>query len=217
MILLFALIILLLFMIQLLLGFLAWSVKNKRANKFAYPIGEQIEPADLVEKYFYEEKYKFELKATAEIETPAFAEKNLLLVNRNSLNKKDLFNNFYLIYQAELVSERYDTFRIYNNIQAVAFLVQFLCLLAGIAINGVVGQAVLILGTFIFICSLIFAIWAAKLQSTALRDARKIALAVLKLDDVEKARLNALIEDIKYEILEYPWEVSWRLWVFFTP
>lgn len=212
-----ALINFLLILIQLLLGLLAWKVRKKRVSKFSFPVSSQLEPAELVEKYFYDDKYSFELEATDEIDEPAYATDDKLLINRYVLNKKDLYSNFYLIYQAELASDEYNFYRKYPNIVSGVFFLMFLGSMGAVLLGDVAGLVVMIF--MIFLNSLIFGlvVWAARKQDTLLNKSQEIAYAVMDPDAVEKARIKALVEDIKYEIVEYPWEVVWRLWVFFTP
>ncbi|RMD76970.1 hypothetical protein D6810_02395 [Candidatus Dojkabacteria bacterium] len=205
------------YLIQLLLGLIAIRTRKIRSRKFSFPTGSQIEPNHLIEKYFYDESYEFEIKATDEIDEPAEATEDFLWVNKKVLNKSDLYSNFYLIYQAELTSSKYKFLRMYNSIQATIFFLKLIFIIVGIMSGGFVGLIILFLTLFTNLVILALWIVAYNQQTDAINKSKEVALAVMKLDDVEVARLNALTNDLRYELLEYPWEIFWRLWVFFTP
>ncbi len=205
------------FLIQFLLGLLAWTIRNYRSKKYAFPTSEQLEPAKLVEQYFYDPEYTFEIRAADDIDEPAEADENYLWVHRKKLNHTDLYTNFYLIYQAELTSDKHKFLRIYNSLLGTLFFFHFVIAVVAIIIRGDIGIVVLTLSILFNSVYAILWLIAYMNQSKALDKSYLIADAVMKFDDVEKARAKALVNDLRYELLEYPWEIFWRLWVFFTP
>jgi hypothetical protein len=214
---LFALVNLVFYLIQLLLGALAWSVRNQRQKKYAFATSEQIEPAILVEKYFYDTEYSFEIAATDDIDEPAEADENYLWVNRKLLNRTDLYSNFYLIYQAELTSDRHKLLRYYNSVVGSIFFFHLFFIILGIFIKGELGLIILVISLLANIIYAVLWVLGNNNQMIAIEKSLKIASSVMQFDEVEKARVRALASDIRYELLEYPWEIYWRIWVFFTP
>lgn len=203
--------------IQFAIGAYAWSLRRSLPKKFSHPIGAQIESSQLVEMYYNDERYKFNFEAVDLDNEPAFAESRLLLVNKKQLYKRDIFTNFYIIFQAELTKDSYWWLRSFNGFQSWVFFLQILIFTLSLAFfNEVYGIYLLYFAIFLQLESFIAAFIGMVNLGYVLEDAVSVAIPTLELDNVEEARVNALKSDLKYMMMEYPWEILWRFTQFFS-
>lgn len=211
------LIFLIILFIQFAIGAYAWSLRKSLPKKYSHPISAQIESSQLVEMYYNDERYKFNFEAVDLDDEPAFAESRLLLVNKKQLYKKDLFTNFYIIFQAELTKDNYWWIRKFNSFQSFIFFTEIFVFVLSLAFfNEFFGIYLLYFAIFLQLESFVAAFFGIINIGYILEDSVGIALPTLELDNVEEARVNALKSDLKYIMMEYPWEILWRFTQFFS-
>ncbi|MEO6728911.1 MAG: hypothetical protein ABIM99_03235 [Candidatus Dojkabacteria bacterium] len=201
--------------IQLVLALFAWGSRRQIEQKFSHPTGEGREPAQIIEEYYRNDSTKFRIQATDEIYEPAFAEEDFLLINKDKIYKKDLYTNFYVIFQAEMTKKDYRYLRIVGNIQSFIFLIEIIVFLISIATTTNLKEVLIYVSIGLQILSFILTLLGFIQIDTVLEDASILAKMYLRLDDVEEARVMALKGDLRYIVFEYPFEVIWRLVQFF--
>jgi len=201
--------------IQLVLALFAWGSRRQIEGKYNFPTGEGVEPAQIIEEYYRDEGTKFRIQATDEIFEPAFAEDEFLLINKNTIYKKDLYTNFYVIFQAELTKKDYKFLRFVGNIQSFVFILEIVIFFIAIGTTTSFKEILIYLAMGLQIFSFILTLLGFIQIDTVLEDASILSKVYLKLDDVEEARVLALKGDLRYIVFEYPFEVIWRLVQFF--
>lgn len=201
--------------IQLLLALFAWGSRREVESKFSFPTGSGIEPAQIIEEYYRSEETKFRIQATDEIYEPAFAEDDLLLINKEKIYKKDLYTNFYVIFQAELTKSDYKFLRFVGNIQSFIFLLEIIVFLIAIGTTTSLKEILFYIAIGLQVISFILTLLGFIQIDDVLEDASMLSKNYLQLDEVEEARVMALKGDLKYTVFEYPFEVMWRLIQFF--
>ncbi|MFS8130371.1 MAG: hypothetical protein ACMG57_00165 [Candidatus Dojkabacteria bacterium] len=197
--------------IQLVLALFAWGSKRQIESKYSHPTGEGVEPAQIIEEYYKDEVTKFRIQASDEIYEPAFAEADFLIINKNKIYKKDLYTNFYVIFQAELTKKEYRFLRFAGNLQSFVFLLEIIIFLIAIATTSNVKEVLLYLSIGLEVLCFIFTLISFIQIDTLLEDALILAKMYLKLDTIEEIRVMALKGDLRYIVFEYPFEVVWRL------
>lgn len=206
-----------LLLLQITLGVFAWRLKKELEAKYAFPLSDQVEPATVIEKYYEDPETKFQILASEAIPDAAFAEHNLLLVNKNKLYKADLYTNFYIIFQAEMTKGKYSLLRVFSRMLSFTFILSILAIIAGIVAGQANGQILVYIAIGLQLFSIVICLFSLAQVSRLLEDVMIIASGLLHLDDVEIARAHGLKDDLKYSIFEYPFEIVWRIFQFFKP
>jgi hypothetical protein len=201
-------------LLQFSLATYAWLVRKQLPERFSHILGELTEPANVLENYMKIYR-KLSLRVNAQINEPVLAEREFLLVNRESMYNPDLFTNFYTIFQLELTKSA-NTFarsRIFI-FQNLLFFTQIVVFIFSIIYQSEVLMAVAIgAALFSFLLAILgFIIYGQILDSTF-----EISLDLLNLDDVEQARAEALKNDLRYRVFEYPFDIIWKIVQFFKP
>jgi hypothetical protein len=201
-------------LLQFSLATYAWLIRKQLPERFSHILGELIEPAVVLENYMKIYR-KLNLRVNAQISEPVLAEREFLLVNRESMYNPDLFTNFYTIFQLELTKSA-NTFartRIFI-FQNLLFFIQVIVFILATIYSSEVIMAISI-GTALFSFSLAFLgfILYGKILDTTF----EIALDLLNLDDVEQARAEGLKNDLRYKVFEYPFDIIWKIIQFFKP
>jgi hypothetical protein len=204
-----------LFLLQLTLGVFAWRLRKDLEKKYAFPLSEQTEPVTIVEKYYQDQETTFQILASEQLMEPAFAEKNLLLINKSMLYKKDLYTNFYIIFQAELTKNKYQVIRLISKILSFIFVLSTVILVLFILLDRSEAEPLVYIAIALQAITLYLSVYSLYKISKVLNNTMIIAKGLLSLDDVEEARASGLKNDLKYSIFEYPLEIVWRIIQFF--
>jgi hypothetical protein len=204
------------FFAQVVLGIASWNMRKKLPRKYSHTLGEMVDPSRTLEIYRKEYK-KLDLKATNQIKDPAFAEENLLLINKKNLYEKDLFSNFYVIFQLELTQPKRSFLRNIFMLQNIIFIAQNLVFIIGIATENQFSDIFLYISISIIVLLFLLTFYSSVSMDFLLLEALEKVAAILNLDNVEYARAEALSKDLKYQVFEYPFEILYRFWQFFKP
>lgn len=199
---------------QIVMGVFASKIKRGLKNKYSYYLGEQIEFNKILEKY-QAQFPELRVIATDEINDVCVAENNLIIVNKKSIYAKDLYSNLYLLFQLRLTNPSQKEIRNIYNYQSIVFFSQFVCLVLFFALNSV-GMVLLLACYILLLLNVFLVIYGVVGYNKILKDVMKDAIPLLKLDRVEEARAETLINEIRYEVLTYPLEIPWRLTRFWS-
>ncbi|MEP7103236.1 MAG: hypothetical protein ABI721_00820 [Candidatus Dojkabacteria bacterium] len=205
------LIFIILLSLQIVLALFAWGLRRELEKKYSFATGEGKEPAEVIEEYYKDGNTKFRIIASDEIVEPAFAESDLLIINKNKIYKKDLYTNFYIIFQAELTKSDYKILRILGNFQSFVFILEIAVFVLANTITTNFKEIILYVAIAIQIFSFILTLIGFIQIDGLLDDTMTISKSLLKLDDVEEARALGLKSDLRYSVFEYPFEVVWRI------
>lgn len=204
-----AFIFLLFFLVQIFLAISGWATRAKLEKKYSYFLGSQHEVSKLIE-YYTNEFPELRIIVSSDINEIAYSDENLLIMNKKYIYSKDLFSNFYTLAQLELTKHKNKPLRDYYIKQNVLFYLQLIIFIVGICIQSV-AEYILILAIALQLVTILMTFFLMNDYKNFLYKVAAKAKTTLKLDPVEMARTEALVEDIKYEVFEYPFEILWRL------
>lgn len=191
------------------MGIFASKIKRGLKQKYSYYLGEQIEFNKILEKYQAQLPH-LRVIATDQISDVCVAENNLIIVNKKSIYSKDLYSNIYLLFQLELTNPALKEIRNIYNYQSVVFFSQFVCVVLFFALNSI-ALVILVTGYILFLLNIFLLVYGMVGYNRILDKVMIDAKPLLKLDKVEEARAETLINEIRYEVLTYPLEIPWRL------
>jgi hypothetical protein len=194
---------------QFLMGVFAYRFRSNLKNKYSYYLGEQVEFNKILES-FQAKTPQLKVVVADELNDVCIAEDNLIIISKKSIYSKDLYSNLFLLFQLELTNVKYSQLRTIYTLQSLIFFSQILCIFLFFALEGITG-VVLLAGFVIFVLNLIIMFWGINQYISILKVVKKEAKDILKMDSVEEARADALINELRYEILTYPLEIPWRL------
>lgn len=205
-----------LIMLQVIPSLYSLLFKTGLDKKYNFPIGEMAEAAEVLENYV--KIYNpVNLRVNADIPTPAIAEKEFVLINKNKMYQFDLFTNFYMLFQLELSKAKYSFQRQYHVVQNLLFLFQLVSVGLFFIIENEVAiyflWAAIIFQAFILL-SIVFIFQGYK---KIFRKTLDVSLDLLNLDDVEYARAKALAKDLQYQAYNYPIVLFRNVFLFFIP
>lgn len=194
---------------QIFMGIFATKVKRGLKKKYSYYVGEQVEFNRILE-YYQSKNDNLKILASNEIDNVCIAEEDLIIINKKSIYAKDLYSNLYLIFQLQLTKPRYKDLRNIYNYQSIVFFFQMLSLVL-FFVFSTISEIILLVGFILFLLNVFILLYGIYNYGIVLKAVFSEAVNYLKLDKVEQARAESLINEIKYEILTYPLEIPWRL------
>jgi len=196
------------------MGIFASSVKRGLKKKYSYYLGEQIEFNKILQTY-QEEHPNLSILASDEINDVCIAENNLIIISKKSIYAKDLYSNFLLLFHLKLTNPSLKEVRNIYNYQSIVFLAQLFSLALFFILNVIAG-IVLALAYILLALNIFLVVYGVLAYSKLLKEVLIDAKPILKLDKVEEARAETLMNEIKYEVLTYPLEIPWRLTRFWS-
>jgi len=201
---------------QFILGLRSWGLRNKLQYKYAFILGSQIEVSEVIERYFKKNK-KLVIKASDQLDDVAYSEHRNFYINKHKLYSKDLYSNIYTLFYLEIANCEDILLREIPVYQNILFVSQFLFFVIAIVLPAAYSVAILIIGIIMELVTLFVTILALLKHHEILDSVLANAKRYLKLDAVEEARAEALVNDLKYRIFEYPFELTWRIYQFIKP
>jgi hypothetical protein len=193
----------LLLIIQILLGVYSLIIRADIIKKFNHPLGSMVTPAEALEKYS-KIIQKISVRVNAEIELPAYAGNEIILVNKSKVYQTDLFSNFFTLFQVELSKKKQSIIRDFGLIINFIFIVQLVSIIFSFIFinNQLVFIPIISIGSSIilFFLSIVFFFSL----ETVLKKALFVSKDLLDLDPVEYARAEALSGLLRFEAFEYP-------------
>ncbi|MDQ7021418.1 MAG: hypothetical protein Q9M91_06360 [Candidatus Dojkabacteria bacterium] len=116
-----------LILIQLVSGLFALIVRKGLIKTYSFPLSSQIEAATILENYSRVHG-KVNLRVHEEIELPAYAMEEFIVINRNKIYLFDLFTNYYLLFQLELTKKKHNKLRDLSTLQNFLFFIELVFL-----------------------------------------------------------------------------------------
>lgn len=203
-----------LFLAQLVMGIFAFKIKKSLKNKYSYYLGEQIEFNKILETYSSNSP-NLKIIASEEINDACIADDNLIIINKKSIYAKDLYSNLYLLFQLKLTNPSLKEIRNIYSYQIIVFFAQFVSIILFFLLESI-ASTILIISYVLLLLSIFLSIYGIAGYNKVLNSIMIEAKTLLKLDRVEEARAETLINEIRYEVLTYPIEIPWRLTRFFN-
>lgn len=194
---------------QFVMGLFASYIRRGLKDKHSYYLGEQVEFNKILESA-KEKSKELSIIASDQIDDVCIAENNLIIVNKKSIYSKDMYSNLYLLFQLKLTSPKLKEIRLLYNYQSIVFFSQIIILVLFFLLPQI-NQTILLIGFVLFFLSIFLISYGIVVYGSILKEVLKEAKSILKLDNVEQARAEALSSEIKYEILTYPLELPTRL------
>lgn len=194
---------------QFVMGLFASYIRRGLKDKHSYYLGEQVEFNKILESA-KEKSKELSIIASDKIDDVCIAENNLIIVNKKSIYSKDMYSNLYLLFQLKLTSPKLKEIRLLYNYQSIVFFSQIIILVLFFLLPQI-NQTILLIGFVLFFLSIFLISYGIVVYGSILKEVLKEAKSILKLDNVEQARAEALSSEIKYEILTYPLELPTRL------
>ncbi len=197
--------------VQIVLGIAGWNLRRNLPHKYSYALGSQIQLTDILEKYM--RKYKhLHLKASSKIQDVVHIHKDILFINKKHIYSKDLYSNVYLLYQLKLFKTHQQFLNRLFIAQNLLFVLEFIILFAGISLTVNSWGEILIMVAIaiqlsLFISSMLGYLKFDDIVEPTLKESKKL----LHLDDVEEARAEALLNEFKYSLWEYPFDIIWKI------
>lgn len=206
----------LLLILQSSLAAIAWSTRSKSCKKFSKPISSLLTPENIVNQN--EKRFSvIKIKIVPHLDDIAYADKKLMLINKKDFSKNTLYNNFKFFYYFYLGFDDSKYLRIYKQYQNILFAVEIILFIIGIILVNLIFNTFLIAALILQIFLILFSLFNYFLLGDFLEETYRKCKKLLKLDNVEEARLESLINDINQEVFEYPFEFIWRIIQFIKP
>lgn len=205
-----------LLLIQFLLGIYSWIIVKNLSHKYSFILGSQKEPAETLEVY-KESNKKLKLKATHNLDQPAYSDSNFLLIDSKKMYAKDLYTNFLVIYQLELTKDENSFIRNLGMYQNILFIFEIVFFVVSISILTELSPFITIIPVVLQAISIFLSVFAYTIQEIMLADVLATSEKILELDNVESARAEALKEDLKTSVFQYPFEIAWKIFQFLKP
>src|SRR5690606_19271243 len=131
-------------------------------------------------------------------------------INKKSIYAKDLYSNLYLLFQLKLTNPSLKEIRNIYSYQIIVFFAQFVSIILFFLLESI-ASTILIISYVLLLLSIFLSIYGIAGYNKILNSIMIEAKTLLKLDRVEEARAETLINEIRYEVLTYPIEIPWRL------
>src|SRR5260221_9597787 len=198
------------FLIQFGLGLASIKTRANLKKKYSFILGEQHEVSKTLEDYLKDHS-TLNLKLVSNIQEVCYSDNNLLILNKKYISAQDLYSNFYVIFHLKLCEPELASIRNINLYQNGVYVLQFVFVLLGFVFGSFAG---LFWGIALFLLFLNFFVTFFGLfsYSQILKKVLREAERRLNLDRVERARVEALADEVKYEVFEYPLEIFWRIY-----
>lgn len=199
---------------QVVMGIFAFRIKKGLKSKYSYYLGEQIEFYKILESYS-EKSPNLRVIASDEINDTCIADSNLIIVNKKSIYAKDLYSNLYLLFQLKLTNPALKEIRNIYSFQTIVFFAQIVSILLFFVFSSI-ASTILMVSYVLLLLTIFISIYGIVGYNKILDNIMIEAKPLLKLDRVEVARAESLINEIRYEVLTYPIEIPWRLTRFWS-
>lgn len=193
---------------QLIVGIYALILKKSLPKKYKYYLSSQIEFHKILES-FKTQNNSLQILVTDQLDDVCIAEENLIIVNKRSVYAKDMYSIIYLLFQLELTNPKYKRILHIYNYQSLLFVLQILLGLAFLILPQF-GSIILIIAGIVLLLNIIVTVYGVSIYRMCLENVYYFCKKELKIDKVERARIENLIGEIKYELLRYPLEIPWR-------
>lgn len=205
-----------LLIVQILFGIASAIHKRKLPQRYAHILTALPDPANTLERYIRIYR-SVNLRVNAQIEEPALAQNDFILLKRDHMYNQDLYTNFFLLAQLELTKKMYRFLRELYMFQNIFFISGIITFVAGLGFDSeysyyFVAVAVALHVLTIFLSTIAFFLYEFMLEEVIL-----IANDLLDLDELEHVRAQQLATDFKYRVFEYPIDIPVRLLYFFKP
>lgn len=213
MILLFVITILLLIM-QIAFALIAWNARENIKKRYAKPISSLLTPEKILnsnEKRFS----KVIVKIHPKLEDVALAQSGILFIRKGDLTKNTLYINYKMFYHFYLAFNENRALRDFKTYQNIAFLFQIFFLILAAVFNQLIFNTFLIATLLFQIFCLLYSFYNLIMLSAYTKEVYRKSKKILELDNVEEARLEALMNDITLETFEYPFQLTLRVVQFF--
>jgi len=212
-----ALLIFLLFgLFQIAVSIYAFIVKNDIEKRFDFPLSSMVEASETLENYVKIYR-KLNLKVDAKVKMPAVALSEFVLINKDLIYRTDLFTNFFTLFQLELTRKEYEFSRSIHVFQNILFFLQLIFFGLYFAVTAEFNEFFIYASVVVQILLTIITLFGFFKLEQILNRSLSIAIDLMDLDDVEYARAEALKDDLKYNVFEYPIDFVLRLLRFFVP
>lgn len=199
----FLLVAILFLILQILIGLYSLIIRSDLVKKFNYPLGSMVTPAEALEKYSKIIEH-VSLRVNAEIELPAYAIDQIVLVNKSKVYQTDLFSNFFTLFQVQLSKRKNLLTRDFGILLNFLFFIEIFLILLSLflfeseplifPIMSITTSLVLIFLSLVYFFSL----------ETILKKTLDVSKDLLDLDKVEFARAEVLANQLRFEAFEYP-------------
>jgi hypothetical protein len=204
-----------LFFAQLLIGIAAYFHNKAIPGKFLYTLTHLNDPASTLESYIKIYR-KIGIKVNAQIDQPALAKEDFILIKRDTVYDKDLYTNFYVLLQLELTKKTYNFLRLIKPYQNILFYLSLIIFIFGLSWQTELKNYLIILAFTLEIIILIITLLAYELFLIALNESFEVSKDLLNLDELEQVRTKKLINALKYQVFEYPIDIPLKLIHFFS-
>ena len=205
------------FLIQLILGWSSADARRKLPKKYSFILGEQEEVSDILERYL--KKYpKIVIRGADFKKDIAFASENHIFVNKKVLHKSDIFSIFSILLQLNLTHKTRAFLREFFKYQNIFFGIEiFLFILGVILSQESYSSWLLYLALFAEFIVFAITIYTFLSYKEFLKFVKEDFKKYIKIDEVEEARVEALADESKYCVFEYPMDIVWKLLQFVKP
>jgi len=201
---------------QLILGLKSWNLKKELRSKYAYTLSSQIDVSKLLEDYLLKHKGVI-LKASDQLDNVSYSESNIIYINKEVISSKDLYSNIYILFTLELAQKKYNFIREVPIYQNILFVLQFVFFFIAFIFPSDYSDKFIIIGVINELFTIFLTLITLMSYHTVLDKILIQAKQLLILDPVEEARAEALVNELKYKIFEYPFELTWRVYQFLKP
>lgn len=189
---------------ELVIGISSLITQRNIYNKFNRPLTSQIRFSSLLE--IFHEKFpalQIELDQGNFI-TYYFL--NKIVVNKKIIHSTTMYDLVYLIYSINITQPKYRTLVKIKTYQNIIFVLSVIFFIASFFILNLAAVAF----TFVLLNYFIF-IYTLSSFSELNKQVYKESIRYLDLDEIEQLRIKTLINELKYEFLDYPFEISIRI------
>lgn len=203
MLIIFAITILLIFF-EFVIGIASLVSRRNIYQKFNRPLTSLIRFSKLLE--MYHDKIP---QLRIEVDDGSFVlyySANRIIINKKIIHSTTMYDLVYLIYGINISQPRFRTLLKIKAFQNIVFIFSILFLVASFFLINLIAVSFVfvLLNYFIFIYTLMS---FSDLNKVVYSD----SLKYLELDEIEQIRIKSLINELKYEFLDYPFEIPIRV------
>lgn len=173
-------------------------------QKFNRPLTSMIRVSTILEKYHQRiPNLQLELDSGSFVLYYHF---NKIILNKKIIHSTTMYDLVYLIYGIHISQPRFKAFLKIKNTQNIIFILSLVFFIGSFFLLNLISVAFIfvLLNYFVFIFTIMT---FSDLNKTVYVD----ALKYLDLDEIEQIRIKSLINELKYEFLDYPFEVPIRI------
>ncbi|MCA9387166.1 hypothetical protein KC669_03980 [Candidatus Dojkabacteria bacterium] len=204
------------FIIQIMLAIFARITRYKIAERYDYPLGSMTSSSEALENYVKIYR-QVNIKVHNVMPSPAIAEEEFVIINRDKIYDSTLYTNFFTLFQLVLSKKENGFARKVFLIQNFLFFLQLVLFVLSLILQ-INWSNVLIIGAIALqVINILLSIFGFINYQEILEEAFEVSADLLDLDEVEQARAESLQNDLAYTVYEYPFEFFKRLFSFVIP